>query len=414
VRSSCAIVQKKKRRCCARNDLKFRQFKPAGSEMPDEYFKSISFPVGYYKFHKKQLFNFQLNRWHSLGYARYDDMVEAGKRIRNFRDWKTRFLNLAETSEKEIRLLNAAFYYRAAEFYTKSSDPDKDIYYHKFLDLFYTATADAGLERFSVPYMNGFLSVLRIKSVVSKKGLIVLHGGFDSFIEEWFSMMVYLSGNGYDVIGFEGPGQGAALRKYGLPLTYEWEKPVHAVLDYFNIDDITLLGLSMGGWFALRAAAFEPRVKRVIASGHAIDYMKCMNPFFRAVHLWCMKHCGDFMNRMAKIKFENREGMASWVVDHLKFITQKKEPLDALEIYMQMNDRNIHPERVTQDVLILSGQMDHFIPVKMHDMQIKALIGARSVTGRIFTAREQAQNHCQTGNIRLALDEIIRWIGLKS
>ncbi len=382
--------------------------------MPDEYFKSISFPVGYYKFHKKQLFNFQLNRWHSLGYVRFEDMVKAGKTIRNFTDWKIRMFELAELAIAENRTLNAAFDYRAAEFYTKSSDPDKDIYYNKFVDLFNTATADAGLERFNVPYLNGFLPVLKIQASGERKGVIILHGGFDSFIEEWFSMIQYFSMHGYDVIGFEGPGQGAALRKYGLPLTYEWEKPVRVVLDYFNADDVTLFGLSMGGWFALRAAAFEPRIKRVITTGHAVDYMKCMNPVFRGIHLWCMKHCRSFMNRMAKMKFENREGMASWVVDHLKFITQKKEPLDALEIYLQMNDKNIHPERVTQDVLILSGQKDHFIPPKMHDMQIRVLIRARSVTGRIFTEEEQAQNHCQTGNIRLMLDLIIQWIMCKS
>ncbi len=33
----------------------------------------ISFPVGYYKFHKNQLLNFTLNRWYSIGYARYED-----------------------------------------------------------------------------------------------------------------------------------------------------------------------------------------------------------------------------------------------------------------------------------------------------------------------------------------------------
>ena len=41
----------------------------------------LVFPVGYHKFHKKQVFNFQLNRWYSLGYARFEDM----KTINDFR-----------------------------------------------------------------------------------------------------------------------------------------------------------------------------------------------------------------------------------------------------------------------------------------------------------------------------------------
>lgn len=370
----------------------------------------FEFPIGYHSFHRKQLFNFQLNRWHSLGYARLEDMEGAGKRIRSFSDWKIEMLKLAETAVSEGRLINAAFYYRAAEFYAKAKDPEKHFLYDKFIDLFYKAFANEGIERHEVPYEGAFLPALRIPPLSEIKGTIIIHGGFDSFIEEWFSMMKYFSSRGYEVIGFEGPGQGAALRKYGLPLIYEWEKPTKAILDYFQPAKATMLGLSMGGWFCLRAAAFEPRLERVIASGHAMDYMKCMNPLFRWIHLWSMEHCREFMDRMAVMKYEKRDGMASWVVDHLKYITKKEKPLDALEIYLQMNEQNIHSELVRQDVLLLAGREDHFIPFKMHAIQIAALTNARSVTSRVFTKEEHAENHCQTGNIGLALDVIAKWI----
>ena len=65
-------------------------------------------------------------------------------------------------------------------------------------------------------------------------------------------MAVYFSNLGYEVIMFEGPGQGATLKKYNLPLTHEWEKPAKAILDYFNLEDVTLIGISMGGWLCLR------------------------------------------------------------------------------------------------------------------------------------------------------------------
>lgn len=374
----------------------------------------LAFPVGYHTLHKKQLFNFQLNRWHSLGYVRLADLVEAGRRVRTFRDWKREMLRLAEEAVAENRLMNAAFYYRAAEFYTTSKDPDKEALYDKFVSLFYKVFKDSEIDRSKVPYGGAFLPILRLPSAGKKKGTILLHGGFDSFIEEWYSVMRYFSCHGYEVIGFEGPGQGAALRKYGLPLTLEWEKPVKAVLDHFNLADVTLLGLSMGGWFCLRAGAFEPRIKRVIASGHAVDYMKSMNAFLRKIHLWSFAHCRAFMNRMAALKFEKRESMAAWVVDHLKYITKKNRPLDALEIYVQMNEQNIHSELVKQDVLVLAGREDHFVPFKMHSMQINALTNARSVTGRVFTREEQAQNHCQIGNIGLALEVMVKWLEEKS
>jgi hypothetical protein len=34
----------------------------------------------------------------------------------------------------------------------------------------------------------------------------------------------------------------------------------------------------------------------------------------------------------------------------------------------------------------------------------------RSLTARLFTRAEQAQNHCQVGNLELALDVIVTWI----
>ena len=50
----------------------------------------------------------------------------------------------------------------------------------------------------------------------------------------------------------------------------------------------------------------------------------------------------------------------------------------------------------------------------MHDMQVKALTNAKSVTDRVFTKETNAHNHCQIGNIGLALDVITKWIEEKS
>jgi alpha-beta hydrolase superfamily lysophospholipase len=65
---------------------------------------------------------------------------------------------------------------------------------------------------------DGFLPALRIAPTGEKKGIIVLHGGYDSFLEEWYLMLKYLAQAGYESIGFEGPGQGAALIKAGLAM----------------------------------------------------------------------------------------------------------------------------------------------------------------------------------------------------
>lgn len=369
------------------------------------------FPVGYEKMHKVKIIDFQLNRWYSFGYARLADMQEAALRIKSLADWKNEMVRQAEKAYSENRVLNATFYYRAAEFFTHPSDPDKKVLYEKFKDLFYNKTfVQENIERFKIPYLSSFLPAMRIISKDKKvRGGIVIHGGFDSYMEEFYSFADYFSELGYDVFLFEGPGQGAALKEYELPLIYKWEIPVKAVLDYFNLNDVTLLGISMGGWLCFRAAAYEPRIKRVIASSIAYDYMKIPPKYIEIFARWLLKH-PKIMNPIARFKMKIMP-QENWGAVNLMYITKKdNSPLEASKVMLEFNAENLKSELVKQDVLILSGEEDHFIPLKMHYMQVKALKNARSITEHIFTREEQGQNHCQVGNIGLALKVMFEWI----
>jgi hypothetical protein len=49
----------------------------------------------------------------------------------------------------------------------------------------------------------------------------------------------------------------------------------------------------------------------------------------------------------------------------------------------------------------------------MHHIQVEALTQAKSVTGRIFTQAEQGHNHCQVGNMGLALEVMAEWLAEK-
>ena len=72
---------------------------------------------------------------------------------------------------------------------------------------------------------------------------------------------------GYHCLQFAGPGQGTAIRLQGLPFRPDWEKVVTPVVDFavglpgVDPERIALMGLSMGGALAPRAAAFEKRIK---------------------------------------------------------------------------------------------------------------------------------------------------------
>jgi len=374
---------------------------------------NLTFPIGYHKFHKNKLFNFTLNRWYSIGYARYEDMLEAGKNIKKYEDWKPEMVRIADKAASENRIINAAIYYRSAEFLTFPQDPDKELLYDKFNELYYKAFKEDGIQRFKIPYEGSYLPAIKVSPAGEKKGTIVLHGGMDSFLEEWYLMMKYLANEGFEVIGFEGPGQGGALIKAGLAIDVRWEKPTSAILDYFNLDDVTLIGLSVGGWLCLRAAAFEPRIKRVVASGHAIHYMEIPPAPIAWMFEFFMKY-ENLFNKSAYWKMKKNFRM-KWELSQIMHITKSKTPFEAAQkMVIALSRENMYADNIKQDVLFFSGRDDHFIPIKLHERQIEALVNAKSVTDRIFTKEDHAQNHCQIGNIGLALDTMVKWIEEKN
>jgi hypothetical protein len=65
---------------------------------------------------------------------------------------------------------------------------------------------------------------------------------------------------------------------------------------------------------------------------------------------------------------------------------------------------------VTQAVLLMAGSKDQGIPLQMLPDQQMWLTQAHSITTRVFTEAESAQNHCQIGNQGLALKVILGWL----
>ena len=332
------------------------------------------------------------------------------RQVSDFGAWTSKMRSLADDALDRDKLVEAAFYYRAAEFYTIPHQ-EREALYEQFAELFYRAFAADGIETHQVPYGDSTLHALRLPraSDQPQRGTVVLHGGFDSFIEEFYSMMRHFSDDGYDVIGFDGPGQGATRRRHGVAFDYRWEKPTGAVLDYFHVDDVTLIGLSLGGWLGLRASAYDKRIQRVIANGHAYDQYKIPSPIAQWLMTFFNTRYKDASNKLA-LKNIEKGGMEGWQMSNLIYITKIEAPMSAFDYAMQLNEANLHCELVDRDVLLMTSREDHFIPYKLHDRQVELLSNAKSLTDRVFTRDESAQNHCQIGNVGLALETMARWI----
>ena len=146
---------------------------------------------------------------------------------------------------------------------------------------FYSGLDTLGVryERLAVPYGTASpqRELLPGPPGADTKPLIMLVSGYDGTMEElYLALVVAAYRRGYSVLTYEGPGQGLVLREQGLPLTPEWEKPNGAVLDTFLASHpkpgkMVLIGVSMGGDFAPRAAAFDQRIDGVVAYDEFFD-----------------------------------------------------------------------------------------------------------------------------------------------
>jgi dienelactone hydrolase len=129
---------------------------------------------------------------------------------------------------------------------------------HEFLD------PDA--ERIEVPLDGGrVVANLRRPEGTEPPPLVVLVPGLDSTKEEFFRLENVFLERGMATLSMDGPGQGEC--GYELPIRADYDVAVTAVLDAIagrgdvDVERVGLFGVSLGGYYAPRVLAFEPRVK---------------------------------------------------------------------------------------------------------------------------------------------------------
>jgi dienelactone hydrolase len=125
---------------------------------------------------------------------------------------------------------------------------------------------DPGAERIEVPFDGGrVVGNLRRPGEEQRPPLVLLVPGLDSTKEEFFRLENVFLDRGMATLSIDGPGQGES--GYDLPIRADYDTAVTAVLDAIadrsdvDLDRVGLLGVSLGGYYAPRVLAFEPRVR---------------------------------------------------------------------------------------------------------------------------------------------------------
>jgi len=154
------------------------------------------------------------------------------------------------------------------------------------------------------------------------------------------------------------------------------------------------MGMSMGGYFASRAVAFDERFDGLIA------YDVCFD-------------CEEATRGVAAALTANPEAIrnpdVAWAFRNAVWTLGIKSPTEARTAFAPYTLRGV-ADRIRQDVLILEGTEDHFIPTnQLGDFQ-DSLVNARSVTTRLFDRASGGAAHCQEGALTLLHAAIFDWL----
>jgi len=195
---------------------------------------------------------------------------------------------------------------------------------------------DSTGERVEIPFDGAtMVGTLRRPADVKKPPLVLLLPGLDSTKEEFFSWENVFLKRGLATFSLDGPGQGEC--GYNSHIRPDYEAAVSTALDTLtkrsdiDANRIGLAGVSLGGYYAPRAAAFEPRIKAAVGN---------CGP-------WNFAECWSILPSLTRAAFQHHSGAKN---EEEAKANANKLSLDGAA------------QKIKQPLLVIHGRLDRLIP----------------------------------------------------
>lgn len=349
----------------------------------------------------------------------------------DYEGWYRGWLALAERVEADGRrsaagpvtardaLLRASNYYRSAEFFLHGveADPRAEPVYRRAVACFRDALRHLPhIQPVEIPFEGTALHGYFYRAPgEAPRPTLLMHSGFDGSSEELhFIGAAAAHERGYHVLTFDGPGQPAARHDDGLVFRPDWENVVSPVLDWLlarpGVGPTALMGLSLGGLLAPRAAAFENRLAACIAVDGVYDLGAVATERFpmprpEAEALLRAPSAPELDSGLQALMAQNPT--LRWAVHHGMWVMGVKTPRAFLARYLDFSLAGGIAERITCPTLVCDAEHDIFFagqPQVLFDHLTcpKTLLRLTDADG--------AGAHCHAGAQRFALGRILDWL----
>lgn len=289
-----------------------------------------------------------------------------------------------------------AYYMTAERMQARDYEPRKQMY-RKMLDTMLRAVDKCGLdwERIDIPFQGASFPALLIPGEgEGPRPTMIFCNGLDS-VKEMIALSIgdTFAKRGISVLAVDQPGVGEALRLNGLPAIYDTERWAGAAVDilerHANVDKdrIGMMGWSLGGYYAPRAAIYEKRFKLCVAWG--------------ANHNW-----GELQSRRLKNQGENP---VPHYWEHVMWVWGQPD-MAAFMALMPKVTLNGHMQDMTVPFLITHGCNDRQIPREYAYQSRDQAVNSPRVELKLFTEREGGVEHCSADNMEPVKSYIADWV----
>ena len=312
--------------------------------------------------------------------------------------------------------------YFLAAFYLPEHDQRKRHFIDAASRNFDAAHTHLAMRRHTVPCKDGLLTAIHWQAdpddharFPDAPSTLVMMNGYDGYAEEIMGFAEYFPCRPFDIIAFDGPGQGHTALA-GMPLEPQWERPTEAVLDYFGVDSAAALGVSFGGNLVMRAAAYCPRISHVIAfdmmyqllDGLTMPLPRPLRPIAEAVisrarPAWLIDGLMGIAPRFS--------ADLAWKLQQARHLTGLDKPSDVLRA---LGAYTMEPlaGMIHQPCLVMAGDADQYVPFERLSDVRRILAGAASLDVHAFHEAEDPgmAQHCQIGDLNRAFAIMGEWL----